>query len=695
MNRNLFFITVFAFFTIAAFKTEAQWAQLGGPNGGSVNTLITVDNKLFAGTDNGVYLSIDTGSSWKSVNEGLPDDKNIEALATNGEYIFAGFLWDGIYRSSINDSCNWKSVAEKISGDFISSLAAQGSTILAGMSSGKMLISTDNGVNWSVKDSGFGNFPLHSIALRDSLILVGGETEMFISTDYGTTWENPNIDDICGFDCVHLGDSAFFAANNYGNVFRSTDNGSNWIQAVNGLENVRIETFATEGNTVYGGSCSYFPGEIAGVFKSTDRGENWTRIDSASINKNILSLALSGEKIIAGTENNGIFQKQSSDNVWARAIKGLYPVISCLYVTSCELFAGTEHGLFLSTDGCKTWTIADSIKASSKITALARNGDTFFAGTDSDGIYSSVDNGTTWRKTNAFDSILCITVNDSFTLAGNTRGIQRCRVDDSVWTWVNEEFPRYGILSIAAHDSMVFAGGYYSGAFRSTDYGKNWSPIDTISFPASITRSFAICGDTVFASLLLGGVYRSIDNGISWAKLTGLSSSGYGDLAIIDSTVVVSAYGNIYYTTNYGLTWRQARLGLEDKNVYSFFTAGNELYAGTEFDGVWHRSISDLLTPVIGGKTPRSLPQSTDFNIKFNGSTNFQGTIGFTLSKPMHVKIKVYDMRGREITSPVNDYFVAGAHIIKWNTRNIASGFYVAKMYAGTNVWMANIAKIH
>jgi len=693
MSRNFFlFFSAFIFLICAAFQADAQWSQMNGPNGGSIKALITVGNRILAGTDNGLFISSDTGSNWKPANAYLPDDNRLETLTTNGEYIFAGTLRNGIYRTALSDSCTWVNAAEIYPDDFITCITALGSRVFAGMSSGKLFISNNNGANWSVNDSSFSN-PVHSIAMRDSIILLSAGTGLFISTDSGVTWKNPQIENTSGIFSLHLGDSVFFAADSIGKIFRSTDNGYSWTQEIKGLDNTRIKAFATEGSTAYCGSSSYSPGEIPGVFKSTDRGENWTRIDSASMDKNILSLALSGERIIAGTEYEGVFLKPVSENVWTGNSKGLCPAISCLYVTNCELLAGTEHGLFISTDGCKTWKRAGFITPDLKITALTRCNSTFFAGTEAGGIFSSIDNGETWRKTDAFDSTFCIAVNGSFILAGNTRGIQQCRVDDSVWTWVNQEFPGNGILSITAHDSIVFAGGHNTGAFRSIDYGKTWSVIDTTGFPASLITSFATCGDTVFASLRSKGVYRSTDNGMSWSKLEGLSCSNFGNLAIIKNTLIVSTYGNTYFTNDYGSTWQGAGLCLENKSVCSFFTAGSQLYAGTEFNGIWHCSVSDLLVPVIRGQRQRAIPQSTDFKIRFIGTKNIETTLEFTLSEPAQVRIDICDISGRVTVSAVNDYFNTGTNRIKWNTLDIAPGFYVAKMHAGTNLSVVNFVK--
>lgn len=57
--------------------------------------------------------------------------------------------------------------------------------------------------------------------------------------------------------------------------------------------------------------------------------------------------------------------------------------------------------------------------------------------------------------------------------------------------------------------------------------------------------------------------------------------------------------------------------------------------------------------------------------------------IGFTIAKNSFVKIKVYDMLGREVKVLVNGMMNAGTHAVEFNASNLASGIYIYKMEAG------------
>lgn len=364
---------------------------------------------------------------------------------------------------------------------------------------------------------------------------------------------------------------------------------------------------------------------------------------------------------------------------------GTHPSITSLYVTNCEVFAGTECGLFKSTDGCKTWTRPSSIDSNLKVVGLVRNNSVFFAGTDAGGIYSSDDDGISWRKTNAFDSTLCMEVTDSFIVAGNARGMQRCRIDDSVWAWVNADTIPHGIMSIAAKDSIVVAGGFQGGVYRSNDFGSTWKTVVSEGLPLSKISSIAIGGETICASLPSGGLFCIVNCGVSWAKINGLTSSMFGDVVVVGSSVLIATKDTIYCTDFFGTTLHSVNNGLENKTISTFFLSGSSLYAGSEHDGVWYRSVSDLNVPTIRS-FDNKVVRKTDLKLQRSSSLDYHSVVKFTIPESMQVKVVLYDLCGHTISTPVNDNFNKGMYSIPISSDNIAHGVYIAKMNAGGSV---------
>ncbi len=347
----------------------------------------------------------------------------------------------------------------------------------------------------------------------------------------------------------------------------------------------------------------------------------------------------------------------------------LSPAITCIYVTNCELFTGTTGGLFISTDGCKTWKTADAIGPDLLVNAVVRNDGTFYAGTNTGGIFRTDDNGVIWSRTGTFDSTYCMAVNDRFVFAGTSRGIQRCAVDDTMWVSVEGAVSGRGISSFAVRDSMVLAGCADSGMFHSTDYGATWSAIEGSVFAVTPVAALVHRGDTVFASLTADGVYRSLDFGVTWSRCPELPSGMYGQLAMLDSTVVVFVNGSVYCSVDHGETWQQANDGLETTKGNCFFTAGTELYVGTAGDGIWHRSLQDISVLVVNIPGPTLLH---NLQLFVSGKTLFlQST---TILQPD--RIALYDTRGRCRGS----WDVEGGRNMRFSLDGIGPGRYVIRM---------------
>jgi hypothetical protein len=73
---------------------------------------------------------------------------------------------------------------------------------------------------------------------------------------------------------------------------------------------------------------------------------------------------------------------------------------------------------------------------------------------------------------------------------------------------------------------------------------------------------------------------------------------------------------------------------------------------------------------------------SQNYPNPFNSSTN----IFFTLPKETFVKLKVYDMLGKEISTLLNDRLQAGRHNTYWNAGKYPSGVYYYRLAAGNYI---------
>ena len=100
---NLSFLFVlFLFSTLNFNNCIGQWVQCSGIASGSVNTLLTSGGSIFAGTNNGVYISTNMGLFWSQTSL---NNTAVNSFVISGSNIFAGTL-KGIYQST-NNGLTW------------------------------------------------------------------------------------------------------------------------------------------------------------------------------------------------------------------------------------------------------------------------------------------------------------------------------------------------------------------------------------------------------------------------------------------------------------------------------------------------------------------------------------------------------------------------------------------------------------
>ena len=69
MNRLIYFLGVIVYGFVFATPSAAQWVQTNGPSGrgGQINSYLVDGSNIFAGTNKGLYVSSDEGTSWLDV----------------------------------------------------------------------------------------------------------------------------------------------------------------------------------------------------------------------------------------------------------------------------------------------------------------------------------------------------------------------------------------------------------------------------------------------------------------------------------------------------------------------------------------------------------------------------------------------------------------------------------------------------
>jgi ligand-binding sensor domain-containing protein len=273
---------------------ENLWKETESGFHETVNALIVdLNQNIFAGTRNGLFVSADQGKNWSHI--GLAN-VFISSIAIDSQgYLFAGSHKHGVYRS------------------------------------------IDSGQNWFEMNMGLEDSDINAIVINSQdEIFLGTESGLFRSTNSGMEWQEANNELIYPFiDALTITSDRIFAGTDDG-IFVSDIHSENWKQT--NLRNTFILSLISNNNDVYTGTRE-------GIFHSADKGETWH--NTGLKDKEILSLAFVNEKIMAGT-NAGLFYSDDNAKSWKEINDDLSnkEILSIVPGPNGDVFVGTGDGVF-------------------------------------------------------------------------------------------------------------------------------------------------------------------------------------------------------------------------------------------------------------------------------------------------------------------------------------------------------------
>jgi hypothetical protein len=144
------------------------------------------------------------------------------------------------------------------------------------------------------------------------------------------------------------------------------------------------------------------------------------------------------------------------------------------------------------------------------------------------------------------------------------------------------------------------------------------------------------------------------------------------------------AQSRVYYTSDAASSWTSAAPGGLNKSVSAIdmVTLGPEVSAWAVGNGDTMHHYHDIITNVP--QTPQAVP--LDFSLDQNYPNPFNPTtlINYDLPGDAQVTLKLYDVLGREVRTLVDAFVRAGYHQVSLNASDLASGFYLYRLKAGS-----------
>lgn len=595
------------------------WTAIG-PAGGIVNTIVIDPNQptiLYAGANNGVYKSTDSGASWHASSQGLTDTY-IHILIidpTTPTTLYVGND-DGVFKST-DGGTTWQSSRTGIGATRVETLAIDSrnpTTLYAGAS--RVYKSTDAGANWTITTAITNTSGILALAIdpTNAAILYAGLYEgLFTSLDGGQTWSqlknglpaNPRIYDLA----INRANPQILYAGTDAGIFKSENKGASWSKVQDGSINT-VAIDPTDSATVYAGTS-------AGIFKSSNHGASWGASNQDLAVRDVQAIAIDphSTNLYVGTYGGGIFKSINRGENWAVATTGIINTsINALLidpVTPTTLFAAASGGLlYKSTTGGLDWSLTTNGSAL-YIHALASHPFTstiLYAGTGN-GPYKSTDGGVSWSRIYSCPIFCFLPVVTAFAVDPHTPStvywgsadtyltngtVAKSTTGGDSWggstglpgTTVNT-------LAIDPQQPTTLYAGTDSGLYKSTDQAELWVPAN-VGLPTDVAVHALVIHPLTSTILYAGtasGVFKSSDGGATWRE-SGLTQGSVLALVIDPlnpANLYAARYDSIFYSNDNGASWGFFTAGLTTQHPTTLQLDPKTptlLYAGTQNDGV-------------------------------------------------------------------------------------------------------------
>ncbi|MDH5683952.1 MAG: T9SS type A sorting domain-containing protein [candidate division WOR-3 bacterium] len=686
--------------------------------------------------ESGVFKSTDEGETWAAKRNGLTDwrGQGIAIDPTDENIVYLNTYWQGLFRStdggdswvlclpgthpavtahptepnivytvqgsnflkSTDQGITWDSLGSlNLNGEVFSIAIAQANPQIiyvaagwnGGMPSG-VAKSTDGGLTWAHLTNGIPDYGAGDVKIDPqdtNTVFVAASPGVYRTFNGGADWtqvlartnnqfRSVGID-LDSSNIIYAGTCAWGLPNSNlsEGLFKSTDQGTTWFEANNGLLDNNIQCIAINPlnpSILYCGIYNCNQGGSIGVYKSTDRGITWFSSNSG-ITQSIWTLAVlpdNSQTIWAGTygggayksEDDGLTWQQKNNGITDQRVQGLAidPSEPNQIYTATTSYQGSG-GIFKTTNGGENWTKVWDSAACSRIAIDISRPSRIWAGAQYPGyILRSTDYGLNWQ----------IMFN-----TGNGEMIRSICVDPA--------------------DSQIVYVGDYSSLYKSENGGSSWTDItppvngefnSIVVDP--IVHEVVYVGVADWGDSLDSGVWKSDDGGLTWTRICTIRKVGPLVMAPQDNqTLYLGSYWHgVFVTKDGGNTWNEWNAGFEQTSL-SIICLGLrdsiKAYAGLYVDGLFMRPIS----VGIEKTSDRLMIEHSNRVIQCSPNPFILSTnIRFQLNLKSKVSIKIYNRNGQLVKTLVNGLIDPAIYEVNWNGQDglgkkVPAGIYFVR----------------
>jgi photosystem II stability/assembly factor-like uncharacterized protein len=448
---------------------------------------------MIAGTLSGVYRSEDSGEHWKLISpEGSKEIHEVESIAvdpTDPKIIYAG-TWHLPWKTTDGGE-HWHNIKQGIieDSDVFSIIVdpKEPKTVYASACSG--IYKSDDGGEKFLKVQGIPSTARRTRVLMQDpehlqTVFAGTTEGLFRTDDAGSYWAPMTSNDVIVNDVyVDPADSHHvLMATDRGGVLASMDGGTSFFPSNTGFSARQVTSLTSDPHApsnLYIGVVN--DKQWGGAFFSTDGGFNWVQHAEGLEGRSVFSLAESADgTLVAGTEH-GIYWYDRKGQIWMRggeigtAASERRPALKARP-------APHKSGRPASAVENKPAMASAAGRIEVGVSSLTRIGDVLYAVT-TEGVYGAEKPMGRWHLVDGptAEPWRYLASAQSAALLASLRSLTLTTDGGKTWHMISLPPQLTQVGGVAVDDSGQLWVGGREGLYFSTDEGRGWSELKTLS----------------------------------------------------------------------------------------------------------------------------------------------------------------------------------------------------------------------
>ncbi|OGU57261.1 MAG: hypothetical protein A2X64_10910 [Ignavibacteria bacterium GWF2_33_9] len=566
-------------------------------------------------------MNVYSYSYWEPVNNGLKlQEPYVNFMKTIGDTIFAGIssntIWDnqagcGLIVST-DGGVSWENWG--LNGYFVTSLIKVNNNFFVGTNNYGVFFSSDNGKSWENRNNGIqiteypDSYPWLNAR---ALVSIGDkiycgiwdrnyEGNLFVSTDLGSNWVHQKIkteDESFGATFLDFIDNVLFVGGHSDDMDYPLHYSKDTCNTFILNKNIRAGDLFTKMIKV---KKRTFLVSSSPLIYFDDIDSNWIKknpieYEDPNIHDVLLSITSLQDTILISTEAGKVYYSSDNGDNWKENSKFPYELSDLNYLVNShdKYFVAPYYqtGMYSTNSINEKWQNVEIEKINAKVSTMEKAGKSILIGTENFGLFKSTNYGDTWTKISGFENttiyqIKAIDENTYYLCTSN--GLYYTSNSGSTFSMICDQSIGGPVYSFSISGNRIFAGTGNAGYYYSYDNGLNWTKIENAIYSMD-GLTIKIFDNIWYTFSKFLGLSVSFDEGETWVN---------GNYGIFDNMApnsktfsdMIKFDGKLYLTTN---------------NMDSFFSQSG-LYV-SESDGVsWRMNTSNL--PFSYGKGyPRAL----------------------------------------------------------------------------------------